>query len=61
MLLAQGINSAGEVMDYGIAGAPPDQAVKMATTMVATLPILLVYPFVQKYFTQGVMIGAVKG
>ena len=61
VLLAQGISSTGEVIDYGMAGAPPDQAVKMATTMVATLPILLIYPFVQKYFTQGVMIGAVKG
>lgn len=61
VLLAQGISSTGEVIDYGIAGAPPDQAVKMATIMVATLPILIIYPFVQKYFTQGVMVGAVKG
>jgi putative aldouronate transport system permease protein len=29
--------------------------------MVSTLPILLVYPFVQKYFVKGVMIGAIKG
>jgi putative aldouronate transport system permease protein len=29
--------------------------------MVSTLPILVVYPFVQKYFVQGVMIGAIKG
>jgi len=35
--------------------------VKYATTMVATVPILCVYPFLQKYFTKGVMIGAVKG
>lgn len=61
VLLAQGISSTGQVIDYGAAGAPPDQAVKMATTIVATLPILIIYPFVQKYFTKGVMIGAVKG
>ena len=33
---------------------------QMATIIVATLPILLVYPFLQKYFTAGVMVGAVK-
>ena len=32
----------------------------MATVTVATLPILCVYPFLQKYFTKGLMIGAVK-
>lgn len=47
--------------DWGIFGQPPEKAVKMATTVVATIPILIVYPFVQKYFTQGVMVGAVKG
>jgi putative aldouronate transport system permease protein len=33
----------------------------MATVVSATLPILLVYPFVQKYFVKGVMIGSLKG
>lgn len=46
---------------YDMNGAPPDKAVKMACTVIATVPILLVYPFVQKYFTKGVMVGAVKG
>lgn len=36
------------------------QSVQMATIIIATLPILVVYPFVQKYFVKGVMIGAVK-
>lgn len=46
---------------YDLNGAPPDKAVKMACTVIATMPILMVYPFVQKYFTKGVMVGAVKG
>jgi len=33
----------------------------MATIMVSTIPILIVYPFVQKYFVQGTMVGSVKG
>lgn len=35
--------------------------VKYATIVVSTLPILIVYPFLQKYFVKGVMVGAVKG
>jgi len=33
---------------------------QMATVTVATVPVLLVYPFVQKYFAQGIMLGAIK-
>lgn len=40
---------------------PPDQAVKMAVIVVSTLPILLVYPFMQKHFAKGVLLGSVKG
>mgnify|MGYP000075554885 CR=1 FL=1 len=46
--------------DWGAAGMPPIKAVKMATTVLSTLPILCIYPFVQKFFTQGVMVGSVK-
>jgi ABC-type glycerol-3-phosphate transport system permease component len=38
----------------------PD-SVRMTITMIVTLPILLVYPFMQKYFVKGIMIGAIKG
>ncbi|MNI43887.1 L-arabinose transport system permease protein AraQ [compost metagenome] len=34
---------------------------KYATIIVATVPILLVYPFLQKYFVKGALIGAIKG
>ena len=37
------------------------EVVKSATIMFATIPIIIVYPFVQRYFVSGVMIGAVKG
>ena len=37
------------------------ESVKYATIMVATIPIMLVYPFVQKHFITGIMIGSVKG
>ena len=37
------------------------QTIKYAVTVVATVPILCIYPFVQKYFEKGVMLGGVKG
>lgn len=37
------------------------ESIKYGVIIVATLPILLVYPFLQKYFVKGVMVGAVKG
>lgn len=46
--------SAGDQFQIG-------ETIKYATIMVATVPILLVYPFVQKYFVKGVMVGALKG
>ena len=36
------------------------EAIRMATLAITTIPIVIVYPFFQKYFVQGVMIGAVK-
>lgn len=38
----------------------PTETAKMAVVIVASLPIILVYPFLQKYFVHGVMLGAVK-
>jgi putative aldouronate transport system permease protein len=44
--------------DASVVAAP--QTIQMAVLVVATVPILLVYPFLQKYFTKGVLTGAVK-
>ena len=54
--------STSQVMSNAKAGVTvtPD-SIRMAATMVATLPIIMVYPFVQKYFVKGIMLGAVKG
>ncbi|MBW7455331.1 carbohydrate ABC transporter permease [Paenibacillus sepulcri] len=41
--------------------APPTETLKMAAVIVATVPILLVYPFLQKHFAKGAMVGSVKG
>lgn len=44
----------------GVDKMPIGETIKFATIMVATLPILVLYPFLQKYFVKGVMIGALK-
>lgn len=49
------IDVAGSNMDIN-----PD-TVKAATTVIVVLPIIMVYPFLQKYFVKGIMVGAVKG
>jgi putative aldouronate transport system permease protein len=40
---------------------PPNYVIKSAAVIVTTVPILLVYPFIQKYFVKGIMIGSIKG
>lgn len=56
-------NSAATMSGGGSAGDQYmlGESIKYATIIVATLPILCLYPFIQKYFVKGVMIGAVKG
>ncbi|MCZ8521053.1 MULTISPECIES: carbohydrate ABC transporter permease [Paenibacillus] len=45
----------------GITKSVTSQSIKLATMVVTTLPIVFVYPFLQKYFVKGFMIGSIKG
>ncbi|MDQ3656454.1 MAG: carbohydrate ABC transporter permease [Chloroflexota bacterium] len=57
----QGTNLASAEGLQSGAAPPPAETIKMAIVVIATVPILVVYPFLQKYFTQGVRSGAIKG
>lgn len=54
LILGEGNNIEADVV-------APSISMQMATVMVATIPIIIVYPFLQKYFIKGVLTGAIKG
>jgi putative aldouronate transport system permease protein len=60
LLLNEAFSNGNGSVAGGYAQSSADQ-VKYAVIIVSTVPILCVYPFVQKYFEKGVMIGAIKG
>jgi putative aldouronate transport system permease protein len=53
--------SAGFAMDMSIMGAFNSETIKAAITILVIVPIMCVYPFLQKYFVKGIMVGGVKG
>ena len=53
--------AAVDVAKAAQAAPPPVEVLRMASIVVTVLPITLIYPFLQKYFVKGVMIGAIKG
>lgn len=63
--LSQMASSAGDAqtisLSEGAAVTSTPEVLQAAAVMVVTIPIICIYPFVQKYFVKGVMIGAVKG
>jgi len=62
ILAGQSPHVAGVAVNIpGITTYPPTLAIKMAVVVVTVLPALVIYPFVQRNFTKGVIVGAVKG
>lgn len=60
-IVLQGSNSVVSMSGEEVNANMTSETIKAATIMVATLPILCVYPFIQKYFVKGVMVGSLKG
>lgn len=60
-IVLQGSNSVVSMSGEEVNATMTSDTIKAATIMVATLPILCVYPFIQKYFVKGVMVGSLKG
>lgn len=54
-------SSNSELTSSSYVETPPTEMLKMAAVVISTLPILCVYPFLQKYFAKGAMVGSIKG
>ena len=54
-------NATSVAKSTSLAGTLPAATVRMAIAVIGLLPILVIYPFVQKYFVKGISLGAVKG
>ena len=61
MVLKQFIESVTVSVEEGINTNLVAENIKAASIVISMLPMLIVYPFVQKFFTKGIMVGAVKG
>ncbi|MBP1966545.1 carbohydrate ABC transporter permease [Paenibacillus aceris] len=67
VLLQMMLISASQMGDPSVAAmleserTVPPEVIKMAAVVVSSLPIVIVYPFLQKYFVKGMMVGSVKG
>ncbi len=58
ILMASGMNEYVEVNAFGEA---PIAAIKAASVFMSAIPMIIAYPFIQKYFTKGTLLGSVKG
>lgn len=55
------MQSGGQISDAALQSALSSKIIKYTISMVTVIPILMVYPFMQRYFEEGIMLGAVKG
>jgi multiple sugar transport system permease protein/putative aldouronate transport system permease protein len=55
------MQSGGTVSAAALESALNSKTIKYTVSMVSVIPILMVYPFMQRYFEEGIMLGAVKG
>ena len=54
-------NQTDSMLGSGVDAEGVSETIKYAVICISTIPVLVVYPFLQKYFVGGVMVGAVKG
>ncbi|WP_019909118.1 carbohydrate ABC transporter permease [Paenibacillus sp. HW567] len=59
--LANAVNSGAMSADQVSANIQTAQSIKLTVTMIVVIPIFMIYPFFQRFFVKGIMIGAVKG
>ena len=57
----QGLSIKGDSVDTGLFNTFSNEGLLYAGIVVSALPMIILYPFIQKHFTKGVMVGAVKG
>ncbi len=54
-------NAVTSEIDYGESASLPVEPLKMAVVVFTTAPIVILYPFIQKYFVRGALVGSIKG
>ena len=54
-------DSAASITDQMATGMPTPETIIAATTVIILVPVVIIYPFLQRYFVKGIMAGAVKG
>ncbi|QNK57006.1 carbohydrate ABC transporter permease [Paenibacillus sp. PAMC21692] len=60
-VILRGMLNQSELPELDFERVVPTESLQMAAVVLSTLPIVVVYPFIQKYFTQGALLGSVKG